>query len=434
MSKSLGVFLTRCLKPTVAGLVLLICFGNTAVAEEYLLAKGDVLEFQVLGIPDLRQRSPIGMDGTVLLPLVGAMQAAGRTVSAVRDAVVAQAPQKGYPVQGVGGDVWQFVHPEAVVLQVVEYRPIYLTGDVANPGEQPFRSGMTVRQAIAVAGGYDLVRLRIDNPILELTDLKTQYNTTWPRLAAAQIRVARLRAELEGRDETSLAVSADGGLSAGLLPEIEQVQGELLANRVDDHSKEKQAVRVSLQHIERRLDLLSRRQENEQTAKEEDTIELERVRRLNEKGLASVALLNDARRAVLLWSTRALESFAEASRMERERNDLQRNLVRIEDSRRIELLGELTAAMLDVADLNAQLQGNAEKLVYVGGLRSELARGGRQSPPEITVVRKSADAVDRISANEETDLWPGDVVEITLNVDWILAPSLRPSIAAEKSR
>lgn len=425
MAKILRVFLARCLKPAVAGLALLICFGNTAVAEEYLLAKGDVLEFQVLGIPDLRQRSPIGMGGTVLLPLVGAVQAAGRTVSAVRDAVVAQAPQKGYPVRGAGGDVWHFVHPEAVVLQVVEYRPVYLTGDVSNPGEQPFRSGMTVRQAIAVAGGYDLVRLRIDNPILELTDLKTQYNTTRPRLAAAQIRVARLKAELEGRDEPGL------NASAGLLPEIEQVQGELLANRVDDHSKEKQAVRVSLQHTERRLDLLSRRQENEQTATEEDSIELERVRRLYEKGLASVTLLNDARRTVLLWSTRALESFAEAARMERERHDLQRNLVRIEDSRRIELLGELTAAMLDVADLNAQLQGNAEKLVYVGGLRSELARGGRQSPPEITVVRKSADAVDRISANEDTDLWPGDVVEITLNLDWILAPSLRSSIAAE---
>ena len=42
-----------------------------------------------------------------------------------------------------------------VVVSVAEYRPIYLGGDVLKPGEYRYRPEMTVRQAVALAGGYD---------------------------------------------------------------------------------------------------------------------------------------------------------------------------------------------------------------------------------------------------------------------------------------
>jgi polysaccharide biosynthesis/export protein len=434
MLVNLAFFLYGRLKAAVAGGLLLLLFANTAAADEYVLAKGDILEFQVLGIPDLRQRAPIGLDGTVLLPLVGVVQAAGRTVSSVRDTIAEQAARKSYPVNGGGGDVWHFVHPEAVVLQVLEHRPIYLNGDVAKPGEQPFRSGMTVRQAIAVAGGYDLARLQMENPILQLTDLKTSHNTLWTRLAAAQIRVARLEAELEDRDEIDSSDLAGAPLPSNMLPAVERLESELFANRVSDHSKEKQAIGVALQHTERRLNLLSERQQNEQTATEEDTLEYERVKKLFEEKLIPITRVNEARRNVLLWSTRTLETFAEAARMERERNDLERNLVSTRDSRQIELLTELRDVMLEIADLEFQLQGNAQKLVYVGALRSELARGGGQSPPEITIVRKVADRVNRISTDEDADLWPGDVVEVKLKIEWLLSASPKSSTTAEQIR
>lgn len=44
------------------------------------------------------------------------------------------------------------VTPDQVMLANSEFRPVYLNGDVAKPGEQTFRPGMTVRQAVALAG------------------------------------------------------------------------------------------------------------------------------------------------------------------------------------------------------------------------------------------------------------------------------------------
>jgi polysaccharide export outer membrane protein len=42
-----------------------------------------------------------------------------------------------------------------------EQRPVYLNGDVSRPGEQRYRLGLTVRQAIALAGGYHIMRFRM---------------------------------------------------------------------------------------------------------------------------------------------------------------------------------------------------------------------------------------------------------------------------------
>ena len=50
---------------------------------------------------------------------------------------------------------WAGTGERVVVATVVEYRPIYVNGDVSKPGEHPFRPQMTVRQAVALSGGYD---------------------------------------------------------------------------------------------------------------------------------------------------------------------------------------------------------------------------------------------------------------------------------------
>ena len=48
------------------------------------------------------------------------------------------------------------IAPDAVLVTIAEYRPVYVNGDVTKPGEQTFRPGMTVRQAVALAGGYEI--------------------------------------------------------------------------------------------------------------------------------------------------------------------------------------------------------------------------------------------------------------------------------------
>src|SRR5262249_59925399 len=55
----------------LAGALVLVPTPGRA---EYKLQSGDTLEISITGVPDLRQRAPIGVDGDIALPLVGQVQ------------------------------------------------------------------------------------------------------------------------------------------------------------------------------------------------------------------------------------------------------------------------------------------------------------------------------------------------------------------------
>ena len=55
---------------------------------------------------------------------------------------------------------------------VAEYRPVYVNGDVSKPGEYPYRPTTTARQVVALAGGYDIMHIRMNNPYLEVGRLE----------------------------------------------------------------------------------------------------------------------------------------------------------------------------------------------------------------------------------------------------------------------
>src|SRR5215813_12656185 len=192
----------RRLPAGAAILVALALLLPSPAFAEYRLAIGDVVETSVVGIPELRQRSQVSQDGEILLPLGGQMQVNGLTIAEVRDKVRQLVPKKEFRRRNEDGREYPvIIAPSDVQIAVAEYRPVYLNGDVAKPGEQPFRPGLTVRQAIALAGGYDVMRFRMNNPFLEQSDIKGQYQSLWAEFAKEQVHVARLHAELDRRTD-----------------------------------------------------------------------------------------------------------------------------------------------------------------------------------------------------------------------------------------
>src|SRR5277367_1650273 len=162
---------------------------------EYVLAPGDVLEVSVVGMPDLRHCATIDVDGRASLPLVGKMKAAGLTVAELSEQVKSLLSRKG--VRARETDSVVIISPEEVIVEVVEYRPVYLNGDVERPGAQSYRPGMTVRQAIALAGGYDTMRFRSRDPFLDSADFRSDYSNLWIDFAKLKAEIARFQAELD---------------------------------------------------------------------------------------------------------------------------------------------------------------------------------------------------------------------------------------------
>ena len=111
-----------------------------APAVEYKLQPDDALTISVFGQKDLSGKFSINSDGNLMLPLVGQLSAAGQTATQVQDALTEAL--KAY-----------LVNPR-VTVQVATFRPFYILGEVNKPGSYPYSPGMTVRQAVATAGGY----------------------------------------------------------------------------------------------------------------------------------------------------------------------------------------------------------------------------------------------------------------------------------------
>lgn len=108
---------------------------------DYRLGSGDKLRVIVFGEPDLSGEFDVSGSGKVALPLIGQVEAEGLTLSQFEAAMIAKL-MEGY------------LNNPRVSVEVMNYRPFYIYGEVGNPGQYPYTNGMTVLNAIAVAGGY----------------------------------------------------------------------------------------------------------------------------------------------------------------------------------------------------------------------------------------------------------------------------------------
>jgi len=132
-----------------------VCFiGNQANAQQrntkldvnrpvaaYTLGSGDQIRVTVFGHTDLSGEFEIDGIGRVSLPLIQDVKAAGLSLQELEKSVT----RKLKP---------DFLKNPRVSIDVLNYRPFYILGEVKKPGSYPFVNGMTVVNAIALAGGY----------------------------------------------------------------------------------------------------------------------------------------------------------------------------------------------------------------------------------------------------------------------------------------
>ncbi|CCA91716.1 polysaccharide biosynthesis/export family protein [Novosphingobium sp. PP1Y] len=108
---------------------------------ELQLAPGDTIKVTTYGLPALSGDFVISSEGTIAFPLVGNIKAAGVKPSAIQETITA-------------GLASGYVTEPSVAVEVGSYRPIYILGEVGKPGEYPYSLGLTIRDAVAKAGGF----------------------------------------------------------------------------------------------------------------------------------------------------------------------------------------------------------------------------------------------------------------------------------------
>lgn len=126
-----------------AALLFLGFMPDKAVAEDgdYVLGVGDKLRITVYGETDLSGEFQVSSTGMVSMPLIGDTKAAGTTIAKLKSAITAKLLD-GY------------LKDPKVSMEVMNYRPFFIVGEVMKPGSYDYQNGMTVINAVALAGGY----------------------------------------------------------------------------------------------------------------------------------------------------------------------------------------------------------------------------------------------------------------------------------------
>ena len=120
--------------PDAAGL------AATSSMTELRLAPGDKVRVTVFGEDKLSGEFQIDNAGALSLPLAGTIRGAGLTKTELEQALTKQ-------LQG------EYLRNPKVTVDVTSFRPFYVLGEVSKPGEYPYRSGLNVLSAMAIAGG-----------------------------------------------------------------------------------------------------------------------------------------------------------------------------------------------------------------------------------------------------------------------------------------
>jgi len=134
------------------GLAFFLCLAGSAISGEqpdaqavlevmYTLGPGDRIKITVFGEEDLSVEFSVDGSGNISFPLIGELRVRGFSLRDLERLLVEKLAD-GY-----------LIDPK-VMLEVLNYRPFYILGEVRSPGKYEYISGITLHNAVAMAGGY----------------------------------------------------------------------------------------------------------------------------------------------------------------------------------------------------------------------------------------------------------------------------------------
>jgi polysaccharide biosynthesis/export protein ExoF len=364
-------------------------------------ALGEVHEWS--GLKDTYR---IGPDGNLSLPLIGTTPAAGQTAEAIAEMIA----DRLQTTLGLA------TRPQASI-EVLEFRPFYILGGVNRPGGYPYRPGLTVLQAVSIAGGLsrvsDLSFLEFQRQALttagDLRVLRRQYD----RLAAGR---ARLQAQLNESDNIAfpaelLRLQGDPAISR-LLQE-EQVtfnsRRDALRSQIDAQNHLKQLLNDEISSLGSKL----------QTMDQELTLlkkEKTRIASLVTQGLAVTPREFEMRQTEFHAESRRLDIGTAILRARQDVERADQAIAERRDKNRSELLSELAQAEAKLAETVERIKAASAIANRDAIAEPELGAivGEGAGAPVYSIRRRDGAGVQTVAATDTTDVEPGDTIEVKL--------------------
>ncbi|MBY3037116.1 MULTISPECIES: polysaccharide biosynthesis/export family protein [Rhizobium] len=358
---------------------------------QWMQSKGQYERWDALG-----GEYTVSDEGAVFLPFLGSVSVGNRNNTSLTNEIAKRLQEK------IG-----LVQPPAVTIEILEYPPIYVVGDVTTPGQYKFRSGLTVLQSLAMSGGpFRATSLQQSQTIKLAGELREIDHS----LLRSTAKLARLQAEMTGAKEIIFdqTLGVNQQYAAGIYNE-ERVIFQARANALDRQSKALTELRDLLNS---EVGMLGEKVQGSEDNIKSIEDQLTSVKTLVSKGLTVSSRQLDLERLLTTYRSDRLDLVTAIMRGRQAISETTRNLEGLYDTRRSEVASELQSeqASLDQLKLKREM---TQKL-----LLDDLAAGGSSNitdealPLTFTVSRRSEGQIRQFQASETTALIPGDVVRV----------------------
>lgn len=353
----------------------------------------------------------VGPSGRVSLPLVGEIYALDKTTTDLA-AVIA-----GRLKHGMG----LATAPDTSV-SIVEFRPIYVVGDVEKAGEFEYRPGLTVLKALGLGGGLyrgSHADLRLERDVVTS---RGDIDRILHEKYALMVRRARLETELNRGDKVECPTELLRGedLAQCASPLIAQEQRILIA-RLKAFESQLRTLNNLKDYLTREAKTVAQQKESHEKQVSFVKQELEGVRHLNRKGLATSPRRLSLERNLAELEGSGLRFDRDLMRIRQEISKTEISIAELNDKREGELTSELQGIEIKLGQLEVQMltaQGllNEALVIAPAALRARL--GGKSNlEPHYTIVRMRGGIAVELTASEATMLQPGDTLKVKMGGD-----------------
>jgi exopolysaccharide production protein ExoF len=407
----------------VLSLVIVVAVVPAIVlAGDYRLGISDRVKIKVQEWPDLAGEYTVTPDGVVSFPLIGNINVVGLSLNDLAREISDRLQRRSEGAERAFAAV-----------EIVQYRPFAILGDVQKPGQYPYRPGLTVLDAISVAGGYyrpEFGILRLGRDVVAASGEINAQSVKLNRLIA---REARLTAALDGREDVplppELAKLKDDPTIAAIM------KNEQAALALEN--KMKRTERAALERIKSLYqdEIGSLRGQVEALSQEKESIgtQLNQLRAMAAKGLAlsptmfalerSFAQVSNEQMSAETAIVRANESITSA---EQHMNQLQQESDRLNSK-------DLQSTREAIAEARARIETET-KLLHEAQIsapaeaRERLSREGER--PNFTILRRDGGTIKQVVADEMTFVAPDDIIKVPT----VRSPPVVPGSSINLSR
>lgn len=350
----------------------------------------------------------VGASGAISLPLIGEVQSAGLTPSALSTEIGERLKK-----------LVALASAPVAAVEVVQYRPFYILGTVAKPGEYAFRPDITVLQALSIAGGLTANADSGVRPAGDIIVRRGELREAETQTAALMAQKARLEAEAGNIDKMQFPAELEQRKNNATIAQLMQQERLLFDTRRNTFKAQTAALTQAKAAAEKEIAALEAQAKTQKTAEDRTRKDLTNIGSLVSKGLAAASRRDELQRT--------------ASRLEDERQRLDAALLRVrQEAGRADAAiadttnkrtGEAVASLRETQALLEQAMtrhDTASKLVAELQTAAHAPNGrSTRAQPVYTIVRANEAQPQRreMSATELTRLEPGDTLKVESPLD-----------------